>query len=103
MNHREALKKYTANVILTISLRNVPAKNHKKAPKADFSGCALPCSRSPIRAPKNGHPMIHNNPNGPNVIHNIGRSITHIRSQIVAHVVPRLVHHIFFVHTTGII
>gem|GEM_PF-6307199 len=58
-------------------------------------------SFSHIKAPKNGHHIIPNNQNGQIDIDNIGKTNIQTISPIVAHLVHRLVHHIFFVQIIG--
>jgi len=85
------------------NFKMAPAANPKKEPNADFSACAcgFPHIFSPMYAPRNGHPISQRIPNGPTVIHNIGRIITAMISQMVLQVTQLFVPPNFLVPMTG--
>jgi len=99
----DSITKYNPITIQTTNFKIVPAANHRKDQKADFNAwaCFLPAIFSPKYAPRNGHAISPRMPNGPMLIHNIGRIITAMISQMVLHVTHHLVHQNFLVHITG--
>ena len=90
---------------LTTSLSKLHVTNQINDHRADLSACSwwLPAYFSPRQAHKNGHPINHNNPNGPRTIPKMGSTTTATTNQILLPRTPRFVQPNFLVHREGMI